>query len=421
VAVAIRQRIHGVRWRMSTRISVNHKGIGLSVKLTALVKILAACSVLGWAFYFWVYPTHAATLFDDDFEGEYNGEWNDADSMTCDRGVTLTTDTSDHGFWSLSADRTGAAPACTDQLRTELGIYSSEVVQVSFSIGATETNITRGSLYFSDSEAPFTAFGGVKIQSEDIELSGGTTIEAGATDNTWYRVDWKIDFTTGCQTARVNGGSWATPECGITQQNVAHARLAAVGSVSTIVYIDNILLVGMSAALDGGILPPEFDNYIGGTPLSVQDVIDDYPTHDDIYGSCSIWAGIFSGSSGDGMACIWSWIQYAIIPAEGSLTGLLAATIGTLTTRWPFAYLSEPITAITEGFDNNECPLPVFLGQEFMGTTLPEFDLCQLVEDAGYTDYFLDNIWAEAMIIYAIYAGLGYMLYKRAERFLTGD
>jgi len=406
---------------MSIRLSTHFKGVGLSLTLTTIVKVLFGLLCVGLLAYFTAYPTHAATLFDDDFEGNYNGEWYDVLTANCERGVVLSTDYASHGVWSLSADRTGAAPNCTEQYRSELGIYDQDIVQVSFSVLATETNISRGSVYFSDSEDPFVEFGGVKISSEDIVMTGGTVVKTPIVDATWYRVDYRVDFTTGCQTARVDGGAWATPECGITATNLAHLQFGAVGTISTVLYLDNVLLSTYTSGVAEGVLPPEFDYFLGTEPADIGDIISGYPSHDDIYGTCSIWAGIFLGSSGDGMACIWSWIQYAVIPENESLSGLLATVFGTLTTRWPFSYISAPITTITENFHNDECPLPVFLGQEFMGTTLPEFDLCTLIDDAGYADYMLANIWAEAMIIYAIYVGAGYMLYKRAEQFLTGD
>jgi len=397
------------------RISLFHKGVGVTAKLTSLIKILGAIALIGWGLYLWAYPTHAATLFDDDFEGGvYRGEWADQDSMTCDRGVALTTEEASHGYWSLTADRTGVAPDCTDQLRSELGIYDSDIVQVSFSLRATETDATIIGVRFSDSEDPFSSFGGVKISGEDLELTGGTTIQAAVTDNTWYRIDWRVDFTTGCQTARVDGGSFVTPECGITEENLAHIRYTVSGSVSSIAYLDNIILSGFSSTSGADVLPPEFDSFIPDDPISVGDVIADYPSHDDVYGQCDFWGF----DAGDGLACVWTYIEYALVPESQSLAGLLAAPVQTLATRWPFSYVSQPINAIQTGLSSGECPFPPILGVEFFGSTLPEVDFCAWIDDASIVDYVTNNTWAEAVIIYSIYLALGLHLWRRAESFL---
>jgi len=401
---------------MSTRFSFFHKGIGISMKLETVVKVLGVIALTAWGLYFWAYPSHAMSLFDDSFESDgLRGTWEDY--AGCTRGVVQSTDFATHGYWSLSADRTGAEPNCTNQLRTGLGTYSGNTIYLNFDMMATEVNVTIAGVEFLDDTGD--AITHAYFQADNIDLDSN---DIGVVDNTWYNIRTVVDFVTGCSTSSVDGGSWTTPACGITGDNIAQFRVFAAGTISTILYVDDLSLIASDLVLGSGeTLPSEFDEFLGGTPLSISDIIDNYPTHDDIYGSCSIWGGIFSGSTGDGAACIWSWIQYAFTPAEGSLEGLLAATIGTLTTRWPFSYIMVPITTFTDNFHNDECPLPVFLGQEFMGTTLPEFDICTMIDDADYTSFFLDNVWAEAMIIYAIYVGLAVMLFRRAKDFLTGD
>jgi len=400
------------------RVSFFHKGVGLSLNLKTIIKVLAPLAVVGWAVYFWVYPTHAYSLFDDDFEGEFVGDWADWNTPDCSRGVALSTDFAAQGFWSLSADRSAAGAAgCTDQIRSVTGHHEYEIVRIRFDILATETNILNAGLTFYEDEASGAGIGGVKIQAEDIELSGGTTVLAGITDGTWYAVEYYVNFVTGCQSARVNEGAWATEECGITETYVSRVRFKAGGSVNTIAYVDDLRLTfGKVGIGDGGVgdaLPPEFDIWTDN-PLSIGDVIADYPSHDDIYGSCDFWI--------DGLTCVWTWISYAIVPVENELAGLLGVPITTLVTRWPWSYISVPYARMQDGLITGACPFgESLLGGTLLGSSLPEIDMCEWFDEANFDDLMADHPWVEGVFISGIYLALGLMLWQRARGFLTQE
>jgi len=397
------------------RISMFHKGVGFSIGLKTFVKVLAALFPVLLAAYFWVYPSHAASLFDDDFEGDFIGEWTDWDDMNCDRGVVISTDYAHSGAFSLSADRSGAAPACTDQIRSITGHYDADTVQISWWMLATETNITTSSLIFYGDDATGAGVGGVNMVAEDFRLSGGTVIlDNTVADNTWYRIDWRYDTSTDCQTAKINSGAWATPECGMdTGEYISRVRYKAAGSVSTITYIDQLLLTTSSGA-GAGVLPPEFDAFFADPSLSIADIIADYPSHDDVYGACDFWT--------DGFDCLWTWIEYAVVPVQNELGGLLQEPLETMITRWPWAYVSVPFREIQEGLTSGDCPFEEsLLGGTFMGSALPEVDLCVWADDIGFDELMDDHPWSEGMIISSIYLMLGVTLFKIGQTFLMGE
>lgn len=144
--------------------------------------------------------------------------------------------------------------------------------------------------------------------------------------------------------------------------------------------------------------------------------LDSLPTHDSIYGSCDFFS--LAASQGDGLDCLWSWIQYAIFPPEDFLFNFIEAPFATLADRWPFAYITSIISEIEDGVSGSgTCPLPSLFGDESgLGQDVDELDMCDWFDPID--DYFTANQTAEdtfEVVVWLIFAGA---VFATAQRFL---
>jgi purple acid phosphatase-like protein len=95
---------------------------------------------------------------------------------------------------------------------------------------------------------------------------------------------------------------------------------------------------------------------------------------------CDFW-----GAPPDGLACLWSWVEYALTPAGDAVSSLFSAFEARFTTRWPIAYIFDIIDAITDGINDTTpaCPLPSVSSTEIEDVaTLPGFDPCDIIDTA---------------------------------------
>jgi len=372
--------------------------------------------------FFTAFPSHAAgSEWIDNFENDSSVMTNDwTNRASCTRNVALSSDESISGDWSLTFDRTGASPACTDQENLALSDIDGDIITGDYWIRATETNVTNIAINFYDG---IDLVAGQKISTGNFYLSGGTTVMTGLDDDTWYHIGWYFDKASACTSAKVINGTneYATAECGSTGTVIDNLNVRAGGTVSTIVYIDNM---SVSAASESFELPNSFSD-IFGDESNVGTILADYPSHDDVYGACSIWGGIFSGSTDDGAACIWTWIQYALVPEDFSVAGLLASPVRMLESRWPFTYITVPLNAIGTGLDNGDCPFTEQLftdDLEFNGSTvtIPDFDVCDIFETPDLAAGFAAHTTAQSAVVAFIYVSLGVLIWKKSDDFMRG-
>jgi len=109
------------------------------------------------------------------------------------------------------------------------------------------------------------------------------------------------------------------------------------------------------------------------------DFFDGVPTHDDIYGACNFFS--WDTNAGDGLDCLWSWIQYAIFPPAEATFDYISRPINTLASRWPFFYMTHAYSVIMGNITTDvACPMPELLGGTYEGQTLPTVDVCDWTE-----------------------------------------
>jgi len=112
-----------------------------------------------------------------------------------------------------------------------------------------------------------------------------------------------------------------------------------------------------------------------GGAVDWQNFFDNVPSHDDVYGACDFFS--LAATQGDGLDCLWSWIQYAVWPPAEGFIDLVSQPLNTLQTRWPLVYLTSFYGAAVDGINGlSSCPLPVLTGNSYGGTTLPTITPC---------------------------------------------
>jgi hypothetical protein len=167
---------------------------------------------------------------------------------------------------------------------------------------------------------------------------------------------------------------------------------------------------------------------IGGT-VGAEDwisAVNSIPSHDTTYGACKLWGisfnflgtGTSETNAGDGLPCVWTWIQYAIIPPSTSDTfDFISLPIRTLLTRWPASYLTLSYTNFMAHLRyDTQCPIPTTGGETLLGTELPVFDLCSYASTA--TAAVTANSTVVQYLIIGLWIGLvGYSLSIMKEFF----
>jgi len=166
---------------------------------------------------------------------------------------------------------------------------------------------------------------------------------------------------------------------------------------------------------DENVVEPTISNpFSGQGELDFENYIYSYPSHDAVMGAC------VNTDVSDYIACAFSYIQYWIIPDGDSLYNVVAAPIGVLMQKWPFAYISTPINAWIDGLDEQSttCVLPDSPTQTLFGTSIPVFSICDTVDDLDL-DSKLDT-FGEDIIIFLLYISFGFLWFGMAKRFLRG-
>lgn len=143
---------------------------------------------------------------------------------------------------------------------------------------------------------------------------------------------------------------------------------------------------------------------------------DGVPSHDTVYGACDFFS--LAASQGDGLDCLWTWIQYAIFPPENYFFDYLRAPIEVLKTRWPFVYITNIKDSILAGFggEASTCPMPSIFDATFLGQSVPEVDLCDWF--SSVSGYFTANQTAEDIAITVVYILLAVGVWNLAKKFL---
>jgi len=191
----------------------------------------------------------AATEWDDDFESYSAGAWTPAEGSVadfgaCTRDLTVTTAQAHAGTKSLLADRTGTGANCTQMQWTNTAITDDDII---FSWWWRSTQWVAGvRTQFCDTDDDCI---GVLANGGNVTLSGGTSIPGGTglSANTWHQIEWRFNFTTGDQDARINGGSWSSPEDdGGTMDEIDQMYFWVAPGSNTTTYWDDIELLGSS-------------------------------------------------------------------------------------------------------------------------------------------------------------------------------
>lgn len=137
--------------------------------------------------------------------------------------------------------------------------------------------------------------------------------------------------------------------------------------------------------------------------------------------TCKFYVGFWADESDeDGLACLWSWLKYLIIPPTDSFFNVLAMPFEAISAAWPFVYIRDTVGNVLGGFEYDAdavCPLPDLGGGTAMGSALPDWTICDWVEDAAAA--VTGNSTAVDVFEALIYAALALGLYWAARRFWT--
>jgi len=406
----------------------------MSVNINRALKLAAfsmGCLLsLSVILFFTAFPSHAAgSDWVDNMEDDSSvmtNNWANHNICTPNTNVVLSSDEAVSGDWSLSWQRNATIGSCTSQKNTALSSVSGDIITGDFWLRSNDTD-AQASVNFLDSSGDLVMTMGFDTGSIEVCSS---TIESYDAD-TWYHIGWYYDTQAEVGSARVINGSnvyempgGVEPCSGATTDgNVSELRLVASGGTGAqaILYLDNM---SVNAADESFELPDNFTDLFG-EESNVGSILADYPSHDDVYGACSIWGGIFSGSTDDGAACIWTWIQYALVPEDFSVVGLLASPVRMLESRWPFTYITVPLNAIGVGLDNGDCPFTEQLFTDDFDlngstVTIPDFDICDIFETPDLAAGFAAHTTAQSAVVALIYVSLGVLMWKKADDFMRG-
>jgi len=125
------------------------------------------------------------------------------------------------------------------------------------------------------------------------------------------------------------------------------------------------------------------------------DAVAALPSHDTVYGACDWWGS----TSVDGLPCLWTWVQYIVVPPEETAFNFLQAPFNAIATRWPFVYLTNIYTSLSVGIESSSsCPLPSLFTptDDYNGVNIATLDTCDFfdgvaaaIDDSSYASTYL--------------------------------
>jgi len=131
--------------------------------------------------------------------------------------------------------------------------------------------------------------------------------------------------------------------------------------------------------------------------------------------TCDFW-----GTADDeGLNCVWTWIRYIIVPPTDGFFDLISQPVIKLSTRWPFAYITNIVNSISEGIGSGgqACPLPSFGGGTYNDIDVDTVSPCEWFDSIG--DAVEANATAEGILVTVTYFGLGLAVFYRARKFFS--
>lgn len=145
---------------------------------------------------------------------------------------------------------------------------------------------------------------------------------------------------------------------------------------------------------------------------ALSDLIASYPSHDDVVGACN------NDTFGDYFACLFSYIQYWLMPASTEFGNLFQAPRDILMQKWPFGYIVNPVDAFASAlsYGDNTCPLPNIPSSTWGGYTFQAIDVCDIIDDLD-TENLL-NDFAINFIVSALWVSFGLTWLGMAKKFL---
>jgi len=144
------------------------------------------------------------------------------------------------------------------------------------------------------------------------------------------------------------------------------------------------------------------------------DALDALPDHDTAVGACDFWGT----ASADGLACVWSWVRYAIFPPETVDTvDFLSLPMNTLSSRWPFNYVTSMYASMASGLTATSCPFSDALtsSDDLMGANLPTISVCDWFQPIP--DLFNDNALASVAVVTLLWVGFASWVFKETHHF----
>jgi len=291
------------------------------------------------------------------------------------------------------------------------------------------------------------------VNSSPFDMSAWTDVDASENPGETGVMDFRLwkdgvnvaSFISDLQTGPCNGGPANDNYCGTYVFNGNWIFSPGFWEIDASVTFDGYSASAFSTKTNFTV-DPGFGTYGGadgnfdGTPIDqatlddIQDLwgggqgdwdtfISTYPTHDTVYGACDWWGS----SAGDGLPCLWTWFAYAVFPDSTQFRNVLATPIGVLTTRWPFAYIFNPINTLINAIENggDVCPIPAIFPDtmELFGNTveLPEdFSLCTAFDNADASTVIAANAYASNVLLMALYVMFAMLWFDMARRFLRG-
>lgn len=259
--------------------------------------------------------------------------------------------------------------------------------------------------------------------SEDPTFDFVVEYWTGAAWAAW--TSWSEDYSDG-NGLLINNGSCLAYGIGDISQNPlipditvnhlyrikARATFTATGSYTT----ENEFTVDTLAPWAGGGGGGSWDGQGNDDWDGWDTFFDGVPSHDTVYGACDFFS--LASTQGDGLDCLWSWIQYAVWPPQDYLFDYITAPLDTLSTRWPFVYITNIISEVESGVTGTgTCPLPTLFGGTFLGQSVSSVNLCTWFSSTS--GYFTANQSAEDTFEVVIWLVFAVAVFERAKHFLT--